>query len=225
MLAAVDYFGHQVLAWRVDEDQDCFCPECQEALFVKDGPEKITHFSHFPSSNCGYGTGESWRHQALKMAAMEAFENFESVHFEQSVIPGRRADVVVPPLKVAIECQVSPMRVEEWTYRTEEYADAGYAVLWLWDWRRLCGEYIPKELLLCHRICYGQLTAYSIESEQWYSVHLDSRGESGYYLGKRRRRVFRKKLPETVSLLKASNEGLRIANLMRPWWTRKGVMT
>lgn len=224
MLVAVDYWGYQVLAWRVDEDQDCFCPECKEALFVKDGPEKITHFSHYPSSSCGYGTGEGPRHRALKMAAMEAFEKFDGVRFEQSVISGRRVDVVVPGIRVVIECQVSPMPVEEWTYRTEEYADAGYAVLWLWDWQRLCSEYIPKEILLCHRICYGQITAYSIEEDGWYSVHLESRSDTGYYLGKRRRRAFRRELPETANLLKASNEGLRIVNLMRPWWTRNGVV-
>lgn len=223
MLVARDYWGDQVLAWRTNEEQDYFCPECEEALFVKDGPLKITHFSHYPSSGCGYGVGEGPRHLALKVAAMEAFEEFENVCFEQSVIPGRRADVVVPSAKVVVECQVSPMKPEEWAYRTADYTNAGYWVLWLWDWERLCGEYVPKELLLCHRICYGQLTVCDIEEDEWYSVHLNSRSRDGYYLGKRYRRILRKKIPESADLLKAANDDLQIVNLMRPWWTKRGA--
>lgn len=218
MLVAVDYLGNQVVAWRTGEEE-YFCPECEEAVFLKDGPEKITHFSHYPSSSCGYGTGEGVRHQQMKIAVMQAFELHEGVRFEQSVIPGRRADVVVPHERIVVECQVSPMKRYEWFKRTYEYSEAGYSVLWVWDEKRFSGEYTPEELLLCHRICYGQLTMYSIEDEQWYSVHLE------WYpgAGKRRRSQLCKEIPESADLLRKFNDGLRVVNLMRPWWTKGRV--
>lgn len=223
MLVATDVFGNQVLAWRVPlfAQWEYFCPECEDAVFIKDGPLKIAHFSHYASSTCGYGTGEGARHVALKMAAMQAFERFEGVEFERVVIPGRRADIVVPETRVVIECQASALDYREWISRTADYSEAGYSVLWVWDRARFDLQHNPKEILLCHRACYGQVTVCDPESGGWYSAHFHKTNAYGNYVRARFRVAEFMSLPDEVELIKARNDGLHVANLMMPWWTRR----
>lgn len=221
MLVATDVLGDQVLAWRIPlfDEREYFCPECEEAVFVKDGPLKIAHFSHYPSSTCGYGTGESARHVALKMAVMQAFEAFEDVEFERSVVAGRRADVIVPSERVVLECQASTLHSREWLQRTLDYSDAGYSVLWVWDTARFEIGYNAKEILLCHRKSYGQVTACDPETAEWYSVHFDNTNEHGSRVGAAYRPARWKPIPDEAELFKKTNDGLRVVNLMPVWWT------
>jgi hypothetical protein len=55
-------------------------------------------------------------------------------------IPGRRADIVLPDLNIAVECQASPIAIEEWEERTLDYNLQDCAVLWVWDVRRVYGS-------------------------------------------------------------------------------------
>ncbi len=233
MLVARDDQGRQVLAWQAragadwrSHDRIHFCPECGEPVFIKHCVEKITHFSHYPNSSCSYGAGEGPRHVLMKAAVMDEAKDFEGVRFEEPVVPGRRTDVVIPPARVVVECQASAMSPDEWRARTRDYSAAGWSVLWVWDTARIVAggvsyqdcvcllAEIPKEIRLCHKACYGQVTALCPDSGRWYSVHID-------YLRRGVRCIMYEPLGEDKKMIKETNlDGLRLVNLARPWWTR-----
>jgi competence CoiA-like predicted nuclease len=221
VLVAEDRTGSQVLAWRVSalSEREHYCPECRDPVFVKDGPVKIAHFSHYPNSTCSYGTGEGVRHVELKAAVMRAFEEFDGVRFEVCVIPGRRADVFVPEPRLVVECQASPLNFYEWGARTADYSDAGYWVLWVWDTARVARAYNAEEMRHCHRVCYGQLTACDPETDEWYSVHFNKTNAFGKDVKWRFRKPEFHPIPDEPELITKENEGMRVVNLMRPWWT------
>jgi hypothetical protein len=215
MLVARDRAGKDVLAW--DATEECFCPECNEALFVKDGAVKITHFSHYPESSCSYGAGEGIRHQMLKARVYESLKEWPSVEFEKKVVEGRRADVTVRDKKLVVECQASAIREREWLDRTEQYSKAGFSVLWIWDVKRCELDAWPKEMVLCHRLSYGQLTVIDPETDEWYSLHLSWTGSRGQRLRSRFRAPMAKRLEEPT-VRRIQNDGLRLVVLSNVWW-------
>jgi competence CoiA-like predicted nuclease len=215
MLVAKNPAGRDVLAW--DADGECRCPECNEKLFVKDGAFKITHFSHYPDSSCSFGAGEGMRHQMLKARIFESLKGFTGVQFEKKVIERRRADVVVPGEKMVVECQASTIHEDEWLDRTADYSAAGYGVLWIWDSQRCELDAWPEEMVLCHRLSYGQLTVINPEIDEWHSLHLSWTGEYGQKLRSRFRRPRMKPLTEPT-IRHVHNDGLRLIVLSKTWW-------
>ncbi len=234
MLVAKDITGLQVLAWRAHAGVEHFCPECGEPVYVRDPEDRVTHYCHYPSSSCSYGTGEGERHWRIKAAVMDEAADFPDVAFEKEVVPGRRADVVIPGPRVVVECQVSPMSSVEWMRRTHDYSVAGYSILWLWDARRIFahrdpqeldfGVGVPREIVLCHRACYGQVSVYSPETGGWYSVHLTRETRDGNYVGRDRRRPVPRLLDDSKPMIKKSNlDGLRLVNLAPVWWKERSL--
>lgn len=217
MLVAKSAAGEDVLAWNAPQGEECFCPECEEMLFIKDGALKITHFSHYPDSSCSYGEGEGVRHQMLKARVFEALEDWPGVRFEKKVIDGRRADVAVESRRLIVECQASAIREREWLQRTQQYSQAGFSVLWIWDSKRCELDAWPKEMVLCHRLSYGQLTVIDPESDEWYSLHLSWTGTYGQKLRSRFRTPIMKRLKEPTER-RLYNKGLRLVVLSDVWW-------
>lgn len=216
MLVARDANNNDVLAWRATEE--CFCPECAEPVFVKDGTIKVTHFSHYPRSTCSYGAGESARHQLMKSRVLEACSKWPEVKLERSVIEGRRADVVLSGAKTVVECQSSAISVDEWTERSMDYSDNGWSVLWVWDVQRCKLDAWPKEMVLCHRLSYGQLTVVDPETDNWFSLHLPWTDEEGRVRYRSRFRPGIKKILETATLRRVTNNGFRLSVLADVWW-------
>lgn len=167
MFVALDDQGLRVHAWDAGRDQRCVCPECQAAVVLKRGRIVVPHFAHHAGVGCAYGTGESERHHEMKWQIGSMFAG-QPVRYEVPFAPERRADLVVGAC--VIECQCSPLSVDEWESRTVSYNTAGFSVLWIWDEDRLHTidgeEYrIPAEIRHCHQKSYGTVYILSGDGE------------------------------------------------------------
>lgn len=147
-----------------------FCLECSALVGLRAGPRKIAHFAHCSTSRCTLAQPEGPRHRALKMLCRNFFTPLP-VAWEVAV-GDRRVDAMVDG-RFVIECQTSPMAVEEWQARTEHHNRLGYPVLWLWDVKRLCRKNtlaealvlersrrclpVPKEIRWCHDESHDRL--------------------------------------------------------------------
>jgi hypothetical protein len=146
------------------------CPECKALVGLRAGAHKVPHFAHFARSRCALAEPESQRHLALKWLCRQLFSP-ATVEWEVC-IGSRRADVLVGGA-LAVECQVSPLSIDEWSARTLNHNVHGYPVLWLWDVKRLCRKntlaealvleqrnravWVPAEARFCHEEGHGLL--------------------------------------------------------------------
>ncbi len=187
MLKALDTRGREVLGWDAQRGQTYCCPECGAGLVFKAGMLVTPHFAHGAGSACPLATGESPRHMEMKHQVAKIFP---PALFEIQAAPGRWADLVLGD-KIVVECQASPIAVDEWIARTKEYNAAGRLVLWVWDLRRLGvddeepafwlvdseREYrVPADVRYCHQVSYGHL--YVLDSDgDLRACHLDRASE------------------------------------------------
>lgn len=75
-------------------------------------------------------------HDAWMKQAMATYFPGMPLKFEPSVIPGRRADLLLNEF-IVIENQYAGITVEEWRARTADYAVHDYPVMWVWSTRTL----------------------------------------------------------------------------------------
>lgn len=131
----------RVEARAVDRSHPCECPECREHLVYKHGRIVRCHFAHKARTNCTLSEGETIRHLQMKEQMSKWFsERFLFSEMEVNLVPGRRADIVLPSRNIVVECQHSPIAIDEWACRTADYEKHGYAVMWVWDIQRLFGK-------------------------------------------------------------------------------------
>lgn len=177
MLRALNQNGEDVLGWDAAMKGDYyFCPECKDEVIFKLGRTVTPHFAHKPGSTCAYAEGESAAHLAMK-ATMARFLPEDIVQVEVPMLPGHRADLLVPAARIVIECQASKIQAGEWERRTRDYNRMGYAVLWVWDIKRF-GPHpenetrVPDEIRLCHKQQWGRV--YVLAYGALYSAHLET---------------------------------------------------
>jgi competence CoiA-like predicted nuclease len=136
MLQAIEaQSGMVVAAEEAQREARHVCPECGRLVGLRLGMRKVPHFAHYSSTLCTLAKPESPRHRALKWLCKKFFAPLPVVW--EVPLGARRADALVGGLFV-VECQVSPLAVQEWQARTESHNRLGFPVLWLWDVRRLC---------------------------------------------------------------------------------------
>jgi hypothetical protein len=124
------------------------CPECGKLVGPRVGARKVPHFAHYSRTGCALAKPESPRHQALKWLCKEFFAPLPVVW--EVPLGERRVDAMVGGLFV-VECQASPLRLQEWQARTENHNRLGFPVLWLWDVKRLCRKNTLGEALALER--------------------------------------------------------------------------
>ncbi len=207
MLQALTRFGEPILAWHATKGEDYLCPECNEKLILKQGQIVTEHFAHYPGVHCP-SAGEGLRHMEMKRQIGALFEHC-GCQYEISLIPNHRADVLIAG-GIVVECQDSPMSVDEWSERTCAYTVASYPVLWVWNIDRIAldpksgnerswSEFsffadeerrIPAEIRQCHYMSYGRVYALDYDGVL-AAIHFNraarretewynSYGESGY---------------------------------------------
>lgn len=124
---------------------DLVCPHCDRPLIIRHGLIRMRHFAHRPDHRCPY---ESWqevesaRHLAFKQAVCDYLQTSPAwcnvatqleVKIEEA---GRIADVMATVAccwRIAHECQVSAITLEELQARTQSYWNAGVDVMWWFD--------------------------------------------------------------------------------------------
>jgi Competence protein CoiA-like family len=240
MLSAVNVAGVALRADVAPRKASYTCPECGAGVVLKRGTLVSAHFAHQVRSPACSLEGETEEHQWMKWQMTQRFGR-EETRLEVALIPGHRADVVVPTQRLVIECQVSPIAIPEWERRTRDYNQQGYAVLWVWALERLGvwlddpqlpaiedgeGEVrVAAEVLHCHRCAYGRVYTLGTPGHL-IAVHLRpvmrQDGPSVWYLKTTRTVVLKRVDPqETRPHVTVHREtGLRLAQIEREaaWW-------
>jgi hypothetical protein len=111
------------------------CVGCGEPAILKRGKVKIAHFAHRKGGECSQTSGESDEHREAKMAIYDALRADPRVSAVQMEKPlgASRPDVYFEQgrVRVAIEVQRTNITINDMMVRTEAYARAGIAVLWI----------------------------------------------------------------------------------------------
>ena len=197
----------------------------------------VPHFAHRPDSSCSFSTGESMRHLEMKSQIGKLFEKtplFPSVSYEVPFGLARRADVVLPD-NIVVECQVSPISIEEIIARTLGYNEHDHAVLWVFDQERIPDDTdtrrghrevrIPAEIRFIHQAAYGHL--YTLTADGCLmACHLDRAGsrhtEYGSYTPKTLRWVSYHRSGNVPITFGASLHRLRLAKMSEGVWWKLG---
>lgn len=169
LLVAHNGMGDRVLAAFATRGDAFCCPECRADVILKRGTEVVPHFAHRAYSGCPMSVGESLRHLEMKL---QIGKLFGAAEYEIRFGAERRADVVARD--TVVECQASPIGIEEMDARTRFYNGQGKPVLWVFDIGRLAGQEkqwattidsirtlgevrVPAEMRWLHRTAYGFL--------------------------------------------------------------------
>ena len=130
MLVALDQQQRVIEAAVADRAEEYLCPECGAPVRLRRGSIVMAHFAHVVRTPSCTLAGETEAHLWMKQC-LRGFLGVDHTQVEQALIPGHRADVVVPAQRLVIECQVSPIALPEWERRTRDYNQQGYAMLWV----------------------------------------------------------------------------------------------
>jgi competence CoiA-like predicted nuclease len=119
------------------------CPHCEQGVIPKLGMLKVWHFAHRPNSQyCITQNEPDYNPETLEHIAMKReLMTWAKTHYPHSIVSiehqlkaiGRIADVYVDEeeYQLAIECQWSPISIDDLKRRTESYLEAGIEVLWV----------------------------------------------------------------------------------------------
>lgn len=128
MYYAVDTNKNRICIDEVDSNTICFCPICGKELIKKMGSIRAHHFAHKKKSECddwNYEMSEWHRNWQSKFPS----ECREVVVTKNDIM--HRADVLING--TVIEFQHSNMSMDEFNERNTFYNNAGYRVVWLFD--------------------------------------------------------------------------------------------
>ncbi len=170
-----------------------YCQYCKESLFFKKGRTRISHFSHYPSSECQMRK-ESYFHLISKYQLKKyLFEKLNmDVYTEKRILINngfRIADIYIPFKNLIIEIQTSPITVQEWKNRERDYHRANYNTLWLFNYQIFfdkkvnTGYYRQIEIIRYLSVFYPILILDYIKPNKLYCLELGSRkvNESEFY--------------------------------------------
>lgn len=115
----------------------------------------------------GLRRGESFDHCRMKHTLREYIPDV--ILEPEDFLEGRRPDAKIGG--VAIECQLTPIRLKEWRQRLSEYSAAKRPMLWIWALRYITGERedlfsdlcrqqsypVPRVVRVCHDESYGRV--------------------------------------------------------------------
>ncbi|MDU5334394.1 competence protein CoiA [Enterococcus sp.] len=141
MLFAYTEKKEMISASEIDENKNCFCPDCGGRLVRKAGKIKIPHFAHVQNIEChGLSEGETPEHLALKQLFYQWGSRFERdwrIEKPLSDLP-QRPDLLLDRLAVEIQC--SPLKSSRLEERIVGYSQKNYQ-----DWWLLGKKLWPKE--------------------------------------------------------------------------------
>lgn len=129
-LRALDEKGQIIFAHQAEKQRDFFCIECGGIIRARAGVHRQAHFYHLhPPASCRQN-GKSMEHLQVQCFLKNILG--ENCKLEQPFLGiGRIADCVWEPHKLVFEVQCSPISQNEVAGRNQDYAAAGYRVIWI----------------------------------------------------------------------------------------------
>lgn len=143
MLIARDADGARWHGRYAERGFDYFCPGCGFEVTLKKGERVIHHFAHKPGADCDFATGETVRHMEMKEVIADGLG--DCAELEVPVLGRRRADVLISGNgeRIVVECQHSPLSVEEVERREFDYNQVG-PMVWVLDSTLFFRHYRPR---------------------------------------------------------------------------------
>lgn len=235
MLTSRDTSGSLVLAVDAERGDGFLCPECDESVMLKRGAIVVPHFAHYSDTGCPMSEGESMRHLEMKLQVGKWLPGAE---YEVRFGAERRADVVRG--NTVVECQASPIGIEEVQARTRFYNSQGKGVLWVFDLQRIgkswcttidsirnLGEVrVPAEMRWVHRTAYGFL--YVLDAfGRLYGCHLAPAGprntDFGSYTPKTLKWPKFHQAGRVPSMFRSADGQYRFVRLGEGVWWKRGI--
>ncbi len=192
MLTAVDKDGVQTVGWEAERESFYYCPDCKEQLLLRQGEIKVHHFAHLAETQCKYGSNESELHLWVKKSLYQWFS--QSSLYKQVSLERQCGDFIADLLlenkrsqKIAVECQVSNIEIDDFRKKTAKYSYQGIFTLWVFagdarlDKNLLQLVHSPGSRLRfltdpvqrkCHRWYYGKI--YYFYNNNLYAIHFHS---------------------------------------------------
>ena len=137
MLTALSPSGALIVSVDTSREAGPFrCPGCEGPVVYRSGSHVMAHFAHKAGTAPDYcdRVAESLEHERIKLAIFEAARE-AGITFAQPEykIPGHIIDVALigKAHKVAVEVQISPMKLEDIKARVAGHAAAGFKTLWV----------------------------------------------------------------------------------------------
>ena len=134
MFYAIKKNGEKISSFCAIKDEKYYCPACLEQLILKSGKTNMKHFAHKSLKDCDEFISDmsEWH---IKWQEKFPIENREVV-IKNKIGDNElihRADVCIG--NYIIEFQHSKITKEEFNKRNNFYAQTGYKVIWIFDFR------------------------------------------------------------------------------------------
>lgn len=129
-LFALDSDKKLVFAEQAAKQCDYMCIECNQAVRVRGGPHRQTHYYHLVQSHCRQSE-KSMQHIQAQLYLFDLLPKDEvqlEMRFPQI---NRIADVVWTEKRLIFEIQCSPISASEVMERNSDYGAQGYQVVWI----------------------------------------------------------------------------------------------
>lgn len=128
-------YDEEILVYAANaEDRRSYrCSHCKSLVKVRKGPYKIPHFYHVSRSPTCRLYSKSQDHLLAQLAIQKLLPQGETTLEKPFLEILRVADVIWEPHKIAFEIQCSLLSQLEAERRVQDYATAGYQVVWILD--------------------------------------------------------------------------------------------
>lgn len=142
------------------QKDEYFCPLCNARLVQKCGNKRVHHFAHCNGSECDEWSSDmsEWHRSWQNLFPEECREVVVELNGNK-----HRADILIN--NTVVEFQHSRMTNEEFLARNSFYTQAGYRLIWLFDFR----EEVRKGKILYHH----DTSAYKEYVWKWASHTFD----------------------------------------------------
>jgi predicted RNA-binding Zn-ribbon protein involved in translation (DUF1610 family) len=126
--------GHRLQAAKALKSQAPFqCPNCQEAVILRQGIVRVAHFAHRSTVTCAWTAGETQMHLQAKQLITDALRRSGYEAEPEVPLGAQRADVYAEREgeRFVVELQHTAIDPREMERRTRGYVDMGLNVAWV----------------------------------------------------------------------------------------------
>lgn len=134
-LRAMDEHGQMIYAHQAHRHTNYFCKECNGILRLRSGLHRQRHFFHLKTTTDCRQNGKGMEHLLAQQHIKEIIGQTCDLEYSFPEI-ARIADCVWHAEKIVFEIQCSPITQAEVMARQNDYAKAGYQVVWLLNDKR-----------------------------------------------------------------------------------------
>lgn len=200
-LFALDFDKQLVNTSNAKKQQDYFCLECGQAVRIRRGLHRHTHFYHLSPIRICRQHGKGMVHlqtQAFLQTALPPGESSLEHRFEQI---GRVADLVWWPHKIIFEVQCSSITALEVEQRNKDYASLGFQVVWVLNDR----QYNKTRLSAAEHLLFSHPHFFTNIDLDGKGIIYDQMAEIRYGFRHKRSEIFKIDVAKPLKMISTEN--------------------